>query len=84
MERHDDHLRFTMDARVPSGNNAAERELRMVKIRQKVCGCLRTLAGAEQFCLICSYLATTAKHGTGLMNALTQLAHGHRWLPATI
>ena len=56
----------------------------MVKIRQKVCGCLRTLAGAEQFCLICSYLATTAKHGTGLMNALTQLAHGHRWLPATI
>lgn len=34
--------------------------------------CLRTLAGAEQFCLIRSYLATTAKHGTGLMNALTQ------------
>jgi hypothetical protein len=49
-----------------------------------VSGCLRTLAGAEQFCLIRSYLATTAKHGTGLMNALTQLAHGHPWLPATI
>jgi transposase len=84
LERHDDHLRFTMAARVPSGNNAAEREIRMIKIRQKVSGCLRTLAGAEQFCLIRSYLATTAKHGTGLMNALTQLAHGHPWLPATI
>src|SRR6266542_4172273 len=84
LERHDDHLRFTMDARVPFANNAAEREIRMIKIRQKVSGFLRTLAGAEQFCLIRSYLATTAKHGTGLMNALTQLAHGHPWLPATI
>lgn len=66
-----------MDARVPFDDNAAEHEIRMIKIRQKVSGCLRTLAGAEQFCLIRSYLATTAKHGTGLMNALTQLAHGH-------
>jgi hypothetical protein len=35
----------------------------MIKIRQKISGCLRTLAGAEQFCVIRSYLATTAKHG---------------------
>lgn len=82
LERHDDHPRFTMDARVPFDNN--EREIRMIKIRQKVSGCLRILAGAEQFCLIRSYLATAAKHGTGLMNALTQLAHGHPCLPATI
>jgi hypothetical protein len=34
-------------------------------------------------CLIRAYLATTARHGTDLMNALTQLAHGH-WLRATI
>jgi hypothetical protein len=73
-----------MDARVPSGNNAAKRELRMIKIRQKVSGCLRTLAGTGQLCLIRSCLATTAEHGTGLMNALNQLACGHPWLPATI
>jgi transposase len=84
LERHDDHLRFTVDARVPFDNNAAEREIRMIKIRQKVSGCLRTLAGAEQFCAIRSYLATTAKHGIGLLDALTQLTNQRPWLPAAV
>lgn len=83
LERHDDHLRFTVDARVPFDNNAAEREIRMIKIRQKVSGCLRTLTGAEQFCVIRSYLATTAKHGIGLLDALTQLALRRPWSPST-
>ena len=83
LDKHDDHLRFTTDARVPFDNNAAEREIRMIKIRQKVSGCLRTPAGAEQFCLIRSYLATTAKHGIGLLTALTQLTNGRPWLPST-
>jgi transposase len=81
--KHDDHLRFTLDARVPFDNNAAEREIQMIKIRQKVSGCLRTLTGAEQFCAIRSYLATTTKHGIGLLDALTRLAEQHPWLPAT-
>lgn len=83
IDKHDDHLRFTNDARVPFDNNAAEREIRMIKIRQKVSGCLRTLTGAEQFCAIRSYLATTAKHGLGLMDALIQLTSRHPWLPST-
>ena len=83
LAKHDDHLRFTVDARVPFDNNAAEREIRMIKIRQKVSGCLRTLTGAEQFCIIRSYLATTAKHGIGLLDALTRLANRQPWLPST-
>jgi transposase len=83
LDRHDDHLRFTVDARVPFDNNPAEREIRMIKIRQKVSGCLRTLSGAEQFCTIRSYLATTAKHGIGLLDALTRLTNRHPWLPST-
>jgi transposase len=83
IDKYDDHLRFTIDARVPFDNNAAEREIRMIKIRQKVSGCLRTLAGAERFCAIRSYLATTAKHGIGLLDALTQLTNQHPWLPTT-
>ncbi|MFL6052231.1 MAG: transposase [Actinoallomurus sp.] len=83
IDKHDDHLRFTIDARVPFDNNAAEREIRMIKIRQKVSGCLRTLTGAERFCAIRSYLATTAKHGLGLLDALTRLTNRHPWLPST-
>lgn len=82
LAKHDDHLRFTTDARVPFDNNPAEREIRMIKIRQKVSGCLRTLQGAEQFCAIRSYLATTAKHGLGLLDVLTRLTNRRPWLPS--
>ena len=83
IDRQEDYLRFTTDPRVPFDNNAAEREIRMIKLRQKVSGCLRTLTGAQQFCAIRSYLATTAKHGNHFFAALTTLAEGRPWLPAT-
>lgn len=79
--RIDDYLRFAHDLRCPFDNNAAEREIRMVKLRQKISGCLRTLAGAQQFCAIRSYLATAAKHGLNLLDTLTRLAAGDPWLP---
>lgn len=77
------YLAFTTDPAIPFDNNAAEREIRMVKIRQKVSGCLRTLTGARHFAAIRSYTATTRKHNVGLYDALTQLANGTPWLPAT-
>ncbi|MCA1681800.1 MAG: IS66 family transposase [Actinobacteria bacterium] len=84
IDRQDDYLRFTLDPRVPFDNNAAEREIRMIKLRQKVSGCLRTLTGAGQFCAIRSYLATAAKHGIHFFAALTTLAEGRPWLPETV
>jgi transposase len=83
IDRQDDYLRFTVDARVSFDNNAAEREIRMIKLRQKVSGCLRTLTGAEQFCAIRSYLATAAKHGIHFFESLVALADGRPWLPET-
>jgi transposase len=80
-DRIDDYLRFTTNPAVPFDNNAAEREIRMVKTRQKISGCMRTLTGAKNFCTIRSYTATTRKHGIGLLDALTQLANGKPWLP---
>jgi hypothetical protein len=80
-DRQDDHLRFTTDPRIPFDNNPAEREIRMIKVRQKVSGCLRTLTGARHFTAIRSYLATAAKHGISFFNALVPLAEGHPWLP---
>lgn len=83
LNREDDYLRFTTDARVPFDNNAAEREIRMSKLRIKVSGCMRSMTGAENFCAIRSYLATTAKHGTGKLDALTRAASGTPWIPET-
>jgi transposase len=80
--RHDDYLRFAHDPRVPADNNGSERDIRMIKLRQKVSGCLRTLTGAQQFCAIRSYLSTAAKHGRHFFATLVMLAEGRPWLPA--
>jgi len=81
--RIDDYLRFAADLRVPFDNNAAERDIRMVKIKQKVSGCMRTLAGAQDFAAMRSYLATAAKHGRRPFAVLTELTSGNVWIPAT-
>jgi transposase len=81
--RLDDYLRFTVDPRVPFDNNPAERDIRMVKIKQKVSGCLRTLAGAQDFAAMRSYLSTAAKHGRRPFDVLTELTSGNVWIPAT-
>jgi hypothetical protein len=64
-------------------NNGSERDIRMIKLRQKVSGCMRTLTGAKQFCAIRSYLSTAAKHGVNFFVALVQLAEGRAWMPET-
>jgi transposase len=81
--RLDDYLRFAVDPRVPFDNNLAERDIRMAKIKQKVSGCLRTLAGAQDFAAMRSYLSTAAKHRRRPFEALTQLISGNVWIPAT-
>ena len=80
-QRQDDYLRFTTDPRVPFDNNAAEREIRMSKLRIKVSGCMRSITGAESFCAIRSYLSTAAKHRIGGLDALTCAAGGTPWCP---
>jgi transposase len=82
IDRQHDYLRFTHDWRVPPDNNGSERDIRMIKLRQKVSGCLRTLTGAQQFCAIRSYLSTAAKHGIHFFDTLVMLAEGRPWLPA--
>ena len=63
-------------------NNGCERDIRMIKLKQKVSGCLRTLARARQFCAIRSYLSTAAKHGLRFFGALVMLTEGRPWMPA--
>jgi transposase len=82
IDRQDDYLRFTQDWRIPADNNGSERDIRMIKLRQKVSGCLRTLTGATHFCAIRSYQSTAAKHGRHLFDTLVMLAEGRPWIPA--
>ena len=80
-EREDEVLRFATDFRVPFDNNLSERDLRMVKLQQKISGCWRTSEGADRFLAIRSYLSTARKHGKRPIEVLCKLAAGEPWLP---
>jgi transposase len=67
-----DTLRFLADASVPFTNNQAERNLRMMKLRQKISGCFRTKTGADTFATIRTVLSTARKHGWNILDTLTQ------------
>ena len=79
--RRDQVLRFCVDFDVPFDNNQAERDIRMVKLQQKISGSWRTEAGAERFCALRSYVSTMKKHGYDVLLGLHDLFEGHAWLP---
>ncbi len=54
----------------------------MGKLRIKVSGCMRSMAGAEAFCAIRSYLSTAAQHSIGMLDALTRATSREPWIPA--
>ena len=77
------HFAQAADATAGLTNNTAERDLRMVKVQQKISGCLRTVPGAEAFCAVRSYIATARKHAVAILDALRDAFTGSSWLPRT-
>jgi transposase len=70
--RKDDVLRFLDDPAVPFTNNQAERDGRMMKVRQKISGGFRSQEGARDFAVIRSLISTARKQGWSVIHALTQ------------
>jgi phage terminase large subunit-like protein len=76
MEHKEKIMRFLTDLKVPFENNQAERDIRMMKLQQKISGTFRTIQGAEAFCRIRAYISTIRKNNLPVMESILAALKG--------
>ncbi len=79
--RPDEILAFFYDLRIPFDNNAAERALRMIKVKQKISGTFRTEEGGTQFGTLRSDIVTAIQQGLHPLAVLRNALAGKAWMP---
>jgi len=77
-------LRFANDFRVPFTNNQAEKDLRMIKVKEKISGSFASFKGGEIFCRIRSYISTLKKNNLSVFKGLESALNGELLLPAGV
>lgn len=87
LHRAEQVLGFVEDLSIPFTNNLAERDLRMMKVQQKISGTFRSVEGITAFCAIRSYISTMRKQGRPLLASLRAVFAGSpfpiAWEPGT-
>lgn len=85
LERLRDHrdgiVGFIYNVSLPFDNNQGERDLRMLKVQQKISGCFRSVEGGYIFARIRGYISTVKKNEINVLDAIQGLFENRPFIP---